>query len=223
MDLLEWVFNVKTEYSWFLLFVKCFLCVDLTTGMSGHRWASNQSIWLVHFSSRLESGNVPACQAGGLSHLNSEAPVMMKDAETRSRFLWISAQTEDIAALEVSFLNSVYLRPGGDGGVRWEEGLLAGPCDGVEDRAGCHNSLGTVLLKWQRGLAHPPGTISSTAKGSFWFCGLWYALCSLLNVYDVHACLKWLPFGLSERMDGLQWGALMQQYSIDRKQWPFEV
>lgn len=110
MDLLEWVFNVKTEYSWFLLFVKCFLCVDLTTGMSGHRWTSNQSIWLVRFSSRLESGNVPACQAGGLSHLNSEAPVMMKDAETRSRFLWISAQTEDIAALEVSFLNSVYLR-----------------------------------------------------------------------------------------------------------------
>lgn len=58
-----------------------------------------------------------------------------------------STQTEYSTALEVSCLNSVYLRLGGGGGVCREEGLLAGACDGVEDRAGCHNSLGRVPLK----------------------------------------------------------------------------
>lgn len=92
-----------------------------------------------------------------------------------------STQTEYLTALEVSCLNSVYLRLGGGSGVCWEEGLLAGACDGVEDRAGCHNSLGRVPLKWQRGLIHPPCAVSDSAQGPFWFV-----------VYDVHFIAAYL-------------------------------
>lgn len=62
-----------------------------------------------------------------------------------------STQTEYLTALEVSCLNSVYRRRVVGGSVCvcvcLEEGLLAGACDGVEDRAGCRNSLGRVPLK----------------------------------------------------------------------------
>lgn len=102
-----------------------------------------------------------------------------------------SKQTEHLTALEVSCLNSVYLRLGGGGGggcgggagVCWEEGLLAGGCDGVDDRAGCHNSLGRVPLKWRRGLIHPPCAVSVSAQGPFWFV-----------VYDVHFIAAYLTY-----------------------------
>lgn len=99
-----------------------------------------------------------------------------------------SKQTEHLTALEVSCLNSVYLRLGGGGGgggagVCWEEGLLAGGCDGVDDRAGCHNSLGRVPLKWRRGLIHPPCAVFLSAQGPFWFV-----------VYDVHFIAAYLTY-----------------------------
>lgn len=81
-----------------------------------------------------------------------------------------SLQAKYLTALEVSCLNSVYIRLGGgdgDGGVCWEEGILAGACDGVEDRAGCHNSLGRVPLKRQRGLIHPLCAVSDSTQGPF--------------------------------------------------------
>lgn len=57
-----------------------------------------------------------------------------------------STQSEHLTALEVSCLNSVHLRRVG-GGVCWEEGLLAGACDGLEDTVGCRNSLGGGHLR----------------------------------------------------------------------------
>lgn len=99
--------------------------------------------FLPSVESKTSQKHQPARRVGLLIEIHQRLRGKM---QRRDHDSFESTQTEYLTALEVSCLNSVYLRPGG-GGVCWEEGILAGACDGVEDRADCHNSLERVPLK----------------------------------------------------------------------------
>lgn len=64
--------------------------------------------------------------------------------------------------------------------VCWEEGILAGACDGVEDRAGCHNSLRRVPLRWQE--RTNTSTLRRLRLRLRVHFDLWFMMCTLLQL-----------------------------------------